>query len=295
MSWVSVSMVLDDARADTLADALLECGAISTEVTDADADTDQETGRYDEPSETLDVPWRRARVSALFEAISDHQAAIRKACHGIGLAMPANIETRIVADQDWVAATQRQFGPIRVSDHLWVIPSWAESPTVDAITIRLDPGLAFGTGAHPTTWQCLRWLEEHLAPGWSVLDYGCGSGVLAIAAKKLGARRVLAVDIDAKAVEVGKINAARNDVEIEFLSPAAVGDEMFDVVLANILANPLRVLAPLLAPRAGKRIVLAGVLERQASAVREAYAPWVALEPAYRNDGWICLTGVRNG
>jgi ribosomal protein L11 methyltransferase len=294
MSWVSVSMVLDDARADTLADALLEHGAVSTEVTDADADTEHETGRYDEPGEALDVPWRRVRVSALFEAIADHQAAIREACRGIGLAIPVNIETRIVADQDWVAATQRQFGPIRVSDRLWVIPSWAELPTVDAITLRLDPGLAFGTGAHPTTWQCLRWLDEHFAPSWSVLDYGCGSGILAIAAKKLAAGRVLGVDIDANAVEVSKINAARNDVTIEFSSPDAVGDQMFDVVLANILANPLRVLAPLLAPRAGKHIVLAGVLERQARDVLEAYAPWVALETAYRNDGWICLTGVQN-
>lgn len=293
MSWVALSVVLDNAQADALADALLERGALSADVTDADAGSDRETARYDEPGELADRPWQRARVSVLFETHADHRGALEAACLELGLALPVDVQTQIVPDQDWVGATQRQFGPIRISQRLWIVPSWAQPPVAEALNLRLDPGLAFGTGTHPTTWQCLRWLDDHLARGCSVLDYGCGSGILAIAAKKLGAARVLGVDIDPNAIQASVANATRNEVVVEFGLPAAVRGETFDVVLANILANPLRVLAPLLAQRAAGWIVLAGILERQAPAVRDAYAPWVDLEAVYPSEGWTCLAGTR--
>jgi len=295
MSWVSVSVELDSIAGEALADALLERGALSAEVTDADFGTDQETALYDEPGESNGRYWRRSRVSALFEAAADHRGALQAACRELGLTLPAGVQVRAVEEQDWVAATQRQFGPIRISERLWIVPSWSEPPVPAALNLRLDPGLAFGTGSHATTWQCLRWLEDHLRVGWSVLDYGCGSGILAIAAKKMGAGRVLGVDIDPNAIQASLANASRNDAHVEFALPTAASEDVFDVVVANILANPLRVLAPLLSAhtRPAGWIVLAGVLERQAVMLRDAYLPWVDLEPVSRSEGWTCLAGAR--
>ena len=191
--------------------------------------------------------------------------------------------------------TQRQFGPIRVSERLWIVPTWSEVPDPAAVNLRLDPGLAFGTGSHPTTLQCLQWLETHLVPGSAVLDYGCGSGVLGIAAMRLGAGRVTGVDIDPAALQAAQRNAAANRVRIEVLSADAPLHGPFDVVLANILSNPLKVLAPLLATqtRPGGYIVLAGILSAQADAVVQAYTPWFELRVASDLDGWSCLAGVR--
>lgn len=295
MSWISLSFEVDAARADALADALLEQGALSVEVTDADAGTAREISLFREAGEVEQTLWPRNRVSALFDPSTDRARALGAACESAGVPVPDGVETGAVGDQDWVRATQQQFGPIEISPRLWIVPSWCQPSVPGALVLRLDPGLAFGTGSHPTTWQCLRWLDEHLRPGESVLDYGCGSGILAIAAKKLGAQRVLGTDIDPNALEASRRNAGENAVAIEFVLPDALPDDRFDVVVANILANPLRVLAPLLAERTrpGGKIVLAGILDAQTRAVSEAYRPWFDLTVTYRREGWACLAGGR--
>lgn len=295
MSWVALHFQVDASSADALAGALLDQGALSVDVSDAEAGSARETPVFGEPGAEHEEFWRRNRMSALFPTDSDHAAALQTACAAAGVPMPAEWEVEPVADQDWVRATQDQFGPIEISKRLWIVPSWSAPPVASAITLRLDPGLAFGTGSHPTTRQCLQWLDEHLPAGASVLDYGCGSGILAIAAKKLGAGDVIGTDIDRNAVDASRGNAQRNGVAVEFVLPDALPERRFDVVLANILANPLRVLAPLLVGRArtGGEIVLAGILESQAQAVTEAYAPWSDLTVTRRTEGWACLTGTR--
>ena len=209
-------------------------------------------------------------------------------------------------DADWVRLTQSQFGPIHIAERLWIVPSWhrdnPDVPGLDpaaaedgAIHIELDPGLAFGTGSHPTTHLCLAWLEAELPAGATLLDYGCGSGILAIAARRLGAGPTLAVDIDAQAVQSTAYNAEVNRVELQAMLPDALTDGTFQVVVANILSNPLKVLAPMLAGRvaAGGHLVLSGVLERQAEEVAAAYAPWMAMSVWRARDGWVCLHGQK--
>jgi ribosomal protein L11 methyltransferase len=214
---------------------------------------------------------------------------------------------RDVPDADWVRLTQSQFGPIHIAERLWIVPSWhRDNPDVPAfepdaatqegaIHIELDPGLAFGTGSHPTTHLCLAWLEAELPAGATLLDYGCGSGILAIAARKLGAGPTQAVDIDAQAVQSTIFNAEVNHVELRAMLPDGLADGTFEVVVANILSNPLKVLAPMLAGRvaAGGHLVLSGVLERQAEEVAAAYAPWIAMSVWRARDGWVCLHGQK--
>jgi ribosomal protein L11 methyltransferase len=295
VSWVALSFDIDAACADALSDALLERGALSVEVTDADAGTPGEIPLFREPGEPDQSVWPHSRITALFDAGREHARALAAACESAGVMTPQAVRTEAVSDQDWVRATQQQFGPIEVSPRFWIVPSWCEPPFPDALILRLDPGLAFGTGSHPTTSQCLRWLEQHLQPGESVLDYGCGSGILAIAARRLGAARVTGTDIDPHALEASRRNATENDVLVEFVPPDGLSAEPFDVVVANILANPLRVLAPLLAAltRSGGRLVLAGVLDGQAATVSAAYSPWFDLVASNQREGWTCLTGSR--
>jgi ribosomal protein L11 methyltransferase len=295
MGWVSVAMDVEAECAEAVADALLERGACSVDVSDAQAGSASERPIFDEPDEAAGGVWSLNRVSALFDEHIDYRELVLAACRDVGLAGAPAIVAHKVAEQDWVEATQRQFDPVRISDRLWIVPSWCEPPAPDAINLRLDPGLAFGTGSHPTTWQCLSWLDQHLRGGQSVLDYGCGSGILAIAAKRLGAGVVFGVDVDAGALRVSAQNAQLNGVEVPFADPEALPETLFDVVVANILANPLRVLAPLLAARTRPRgyIVLAGILQSQADAVRLAYANWFDLVPSMQRDGWTCLSGAR--
>ena len=198
-----------------------------------------------------------------------------------------------IAEQDWVRATQAQFDPIRISDRLWITPTWHEAPNPDAINLQLDPGLAFGTGSHPTTRLCLQWLDRELQAGESVLDYGCGSGILAIAALKLGAGRALGVDIDPQAVQSSRDNAAQNAVQADFYLPGELPDVETDVVVANILANPLRMLGALLTRhvRVGGRIVLSGILQEQAEEIRTLYQQWFEMDAPVFDDGWTCLSG----
>lgn len=295
MRWVLLSVEVDALWAECLADALLEGGALSVEVTDADLGTGRETALFGEPGEAAEGVWPRNTLSALFEEVVDPAQALADACDTIDAPVPTGVRVQPVSEQDWVRTTQQQFGPIQISSRLWIVPTWCQPPVPGTLVLKLDPGLAFGTGAHPSTWQCLRWLDDHLQSGQSVLDYGCGSGILGIAAKKLGAGRVVATDIDADALEVALRNASQNRVALDVLAPEALRDQRFDVVVANILANPLRLLAPLLSEHAypAGYIVLAGILDTQDAAIRAAYAEWFDLEQFYTCDGWICLAGRR--
>lgn len=301
--WVSVALETDAAHADMLSDALLAAGAISVSVEDALAGTELETPQFGEPDGSVNAPatplWNESRVVALFEPSDDLIGRIAAATVAAGIDDLPEIELEEVAEQDWVRLTQSQFDPIQVNSRLWIVPSWHAAPDPGAINLVLDPGLAFGTGSHPTTFLCLQWLTETLRGGpgtqLSLLDYGCGSGILAIAAAKLGAASVLGVDIDANALTAARDNAINNQVALDLRHSKETLDERFDIVVANILTNPLCVLAPLLVGRIaqGGRIALSGVLETQAEQVIAAYAPLIALQVGASREGWVRLEGHR--
>jgi ribosomal protein L11 methyltransferase len=293
--WVSVALETDAAHAEALSDALMAAGAISASVEDALAGTELETPQFGEPGSPAMPLWEKSRVVALFEPAVDLRERIGAALRAARLAVPTDIALAEVAEQDWVRLTQSQFDPIRISDRLWIVPSWHVAPDPTAINLALDPGLAFGTGSHPTTKLCLEWLEANVGPGVSVLDYGCGSGILGIAALKLGAGEVLGVDIDPAALTAAADNAARNGARMRLAPSSAPLDETFDRVVANILTNPLMLLAPLLTARLkpGGRLALSGVLESQAGQVIAAYAPHIALGVGAVHEGWVRLEGLR--
>jgi ribosomal protein L11 methyltransferase len=286
---------VDAAKVLAVSDALLGAGAFSVDVADAQAGTDRETPIFGEPGENLELAFASNRVVALFEPGANLPGAIARAFAAAGLSASPGYKITEVAEQDWVRLTQNQFTPIRVSARLWIVPSWHSSPDPAAINIVLDPGLAFGTGSHPSTRLCLDWLDRHMSPGCSVIDYGCGSGILAIAAAKLGAARVRGVDIDQQAVLSSRYNAERNCAIAEFSNADEAPPEPADVVLANILSNPLKVLAPLLARLTlpGGTLVLSGILPAQAADVADAYRSWFDMEPAAMDDGWVRLSGTR--
>lgn len=290
--WLSLKLAAGQAEAEALADALLEAGALAVSIEDRDAGTTAEEAQFGEPGLGDPHAWRRNWVVALLPEETDVPALLAR------LGRPADAEHQIetIAEQDWVRLTQSQFEPIRVTDRLWIVPTWHDAPDPQAINIVLDPGLAFGTGSHPTTRLCLAWLAENLRGGECVLDYGCGSGILAIAAARLGAARVVGVDIDPQAVAAARDNAERNAVRAEFYLPDAAPDLRADVLVANILTNPLKALAPLFARsvRPGGRIALSGILTEQAQAVIDAYAPWFDLAISATEEGWCLLAGQRN-
>lgn len=293
--WLSVSIATDAAHAEALSDALLALGALSVGVEDADAGTERETPQFGEPGSTPAPLWAHSRVVALFERNADIPLIVAAAAGEAGLDATPPYETVEVAEQDWVRLTQSQFEPIRINDRLWIVPSWHDAPDPGAINLELDPGLAFGTGSHPTTRLCLEWLCGHVPAGASVLDYGCGSGILAIAAAKLGAGRVVGVDIDENALAAAADNAKRNGVALQLSHSKQPLDTAFDIVVANILTNPLCVLAPLLAERTrtGGRIALSGILSTQVEQVRHAYRPAFELTLWAEKEGWSLLEGVR--
>ncbi len=296
MAWLTLTVDTDAQHAEALSEALLELGALSVDLLDADADTPDEQAIFGEPGEPPPGVWQHNRVSALFEADLDAAAILRAAAMRVGLKeMPAyRIET--LADNDWVRLTQSQFDPIPISSRLWIVPTWHTPCNPEAINIVLDPGLAFGTGSHPTTRLCLRWLDSNIKGGESVLDYGCGSGILAIAALKLGAARAVGVDVDSQAVSASRDNAIANQVEnVLFFQPDNAPQGSYDLVVANILTNPLRMLAPLLAnaTRQGGQIVLSGILEEQAQEVMNIYRQWFDLNAPIFEEGWSCLSGRR--
>jgi ribosomal protein L11 methyltransferase len=293
MSYSALSFTCPGADADSWGDALLEAGALAVESMDAQAGTAQEVAQFAEPGLPGFVAWPVARVTALFAADMDAGAALAEAAGASGRATPA-ATVATLEEQDWVRATQAQFGPIRVADDFHVVPTWCDPPPGTAI--RLDPGLAFGTGSHPTTRLCLEWLHATLPRGASLLDYGCGSGILAIAAAKLGAGEVAGTDVDAQALAASRANAAANAVRASFALPEALRPGPFDVVVANILANPLVLLAPAIASRVarGGRLALSGILADQASEVIAAYAPWITLRAWRADEGWALLAGARD-
>ncbi len=291
-SLFELVLLVPEAGVEPVGDALVALDALSVSVEDADALTPAEQALFGEPGmPPPKVGWNRSRVVALFpdEALAREAAA---------LLLPQDffdgsqvMGVRAVADQDWVRLTQSQFDPVEITPTFWIVPTWHEPPVAAKEIIRLDPGLAFGTGTHPTTRMCLRWIAAHAPRGQRVLDYGCGSGILAIGAAKFGADPIVAVDIDPAAVESTGLNADANGAKLHTGLPDVVEGD-FDLVLANILATPLKVLAPLLCDRVrtGGRLVLAGILARQEDELREAYAPWVQLRVSDEEDGWILMT-----
>jgi ribosomal protein L11 methyltransferase len=292
---LAVIVELAAADADAFGDALLAAGALAVSVEDADAGTAAERPLFGEPGAAPEGGWTRNVLRALVAADADADAMLAEAAAAMGWAAPPARSVEPVPDADWVRATQSQFEPIRVSERLWIVPTWHAAPDPAALNIALDPGLAFGTGSHPTTRLCLRWLEARVAGGESVLDYGCGSGILAIAAAKLGAADVTGVDIDPEAVRAARANAAANAVHARFAGTDATPPPPADLVVANILASPLKLLAPLLAAqtRPGGRLVLAGLLDPQSDDVAAAYAPWFDMAVFDRAEGWTALEGVR--
>ena len=297
---VEITLAADDRSAEALADALLERGALSVSIEDANAGTGDEEPLYGEPGfEPVRHAWARSRLRVLVEEMTA-DAIIETTCAALQIA-PA-VEKRVpVEDTDWVRQTQSQFGPTQISDRLWIVPSWHQPPDEHALVVRLDPGIAFGTGSHPTTRLCLAWLEQTLPPGASVLDYGCGSGILAITAAKLGAGTVVGVDIDPQALEAARSNSQMNGVDASYTDSHGLSQSAttFDVVLANILSNPLKLLAPALVARVapGGFLVLCGILERQCDEVIAAFTRAPAslrLSPWRSEEGWVCLAGTRN-
>ena len=291
---IELVLIAPEALVEQVSDALMgELDALSVSVEDADAQTGAEQALFGEPG--MPPPregWQRSVLKALF---ADEAQATEAATLLLAQEWAAGVQLRsidTVPDEDWVRLTQSQFAPVSITDDFWIVPSWHEPPAEARHVIRLDPGLAFGTGTHPTTRMCLRWIAREASAWPRVLDYGCGSGILAIGAALHGARVVDAVDIDPVAVESTRANASANGVTLQAgLPEAATG--AYDLVLANILATPLKLLAPLLcghlAP--GAPLVLAGILSRQADELKAAYAPWCALQVGDEIEGWILMTG----
>jgi ribosomal protein L11 methyltransferase len=296
MAWQSVSFLTDASHAEAFCDALLEIGALAASIEDADAGTPEEKPQFGEPGSVNSPGWTHSRVVTLFDADVAFEALLAEAAKSIGLPQAPAFTLEIIAEQNWVQLTQSQFDPIRVSERLWIVPSWHEAPDPAAVNLILDPGMAFGTGSHPTTRLCLEWLERTVTNGCSVLDYGCGSGILAIAAARLGAGRVAGVDIDPQAVEAAYANAERNGVQALFAESAKNVAGEYDFVVANILSNPLRVLAPAICAhvRPGGQLALSGILREQAEEIIAIYAQWLPLQIADQREDWVCLAGTKS-
>ncbi|HIU84343.1 MAG TPA: 50S ribosomal protein L11 methyltransferase [Candidatus Aphodousia gallistercoris] len=295
-----ITLLVTGGAAEALGEALMEAGALSVTIEDADADTPDEQPQYGEPGlEPVHTGWDNSIVKVLVEDDFDFGLDLAIAAKAMKMPEPKIVADKPVENADWVRITQAQFQPVKVSERMWIVPTWHEPPAGDkAINIRLDPGVAFGTGSHPTTHLCLQWLDSHVLAHQSVLDYGCGTGILAIAAKKLGADNVLGTDIDPQAVEAAIENARANEAAARFVLPDEMPEGCFDIVVANILSNPLKLLAPALLSRVAPEgyLVLSGILARQAQEVIDVYRehdPQVKLSVWKEEDGWVCIAGQR--
>ena len=308
MAFQECVIEIAQEQAEAWSDALFDLGALSVSVEDADADTPDEQPLFGEPGlEPTRLAWNRSRVVALFDEETDPALVVAAAANALKVDPVPPYELRGVEDQDWVRLTQSQFEPIRIGEKIWVVPSWHEAPDPDAVILELDPGLAFGTGSHPTTRLCMQWLEANVRAGETVLDYGCGSGILAIGAALHGSGVVDAVDIDPAAVDATNANAqvnlahlknAEGKTPINAGLPDLVGEaaQTYPVVLANILATPLKMLSPLLAAHVapGGYLVLAGILARQEQELKDAYAEvGLQLQVANEEEGWILMTAQK--
>lgn len=293
MHWIVIKIQSDAHQAEIISDALMDLEVLSVSIEDANAETEAEQAIFGEPGDPPPGIWQQSVVSAMVSDDTDVNALLKTLTEATKLSgFSYTIET--IEEQDWVRATQAQFDPIRVTDDLWIVPSWHDAPNPDAINIELDPGLAFGTGSHPTTHLCLTWLSQQSHMG-DVLDYGCGSGILAIAAKKLGAKHACGVDIDTQAVIASRYNAENNHVEIAFYDSADYLHAQFDIVVANILSSALMVLAPVIATscKQGGKIALSGILDSQQEMLIKQYSEWFEMEAPLIQDGWVLLTGTK--
>lgn len=304
MPWVALTFEVKATDVETVSDKLFELGALSVDIHDAAAGTEREQPLFDEPGEFTNEVWVQAAITALFEQNTNIPAIMQAITETLDLATQPEYRQSSIAEQDWVKLTQSQFDPIQISPRLWIVPTWHRPPDPTAINLILDPGRAFGTGSHPTTQLCLSWLDKHVQSGETVLDYGCGSGILAIAALKLGAGHVTGIDIDANAIAASHDNAAINQCDsgkivfsttLDSLQTSMKENRRVDKVVANILANPLIVLAPLLmnALQKGGHIALSGILAEQASEVIDTYRQWFEMEIADKKEGWVLLTGIK--
>ncbi|SFL83628.1 50S ribosomal protein L11 methyltransferase [Marinobacter zhejiangensis] len=296
MPWIQLQIPADPETADQLEDLLMEMGADAVSMEDA---ADQPLYEPDPGTTPL---WHQTQVTGLFDSernIDQLCSAIRDAWHQQTQQALPDIEVTLVEDKDWERAWMDDFKPLKFGERLWIVPSWHEAPDPDAANLMLDPGLAFGTGTHPTTALCLEWLDGQDVADAQVIDYGCGSGILGLAALLLGARHVMGVDTDPQALEASRDNARRNGVEdsrLDLYLPEDEPELMADVMLANILAQPLISLAPHLASKVspGGHLVLSGILSNQARDVMEAYEPWFTMDEPVQQEDWIRLTGRRN-
>ncbi|RZJ83505.1 MAG: 50S ribosomal protein L11 methyltransferase [Massilia sp.] len=287
-----LALVCREADVEIVSDALMEIDALAVSVEDADADTDAEQALFGEPG--MPAPkagWARSVVKALFPAEVE---ATEAATLILAQDWAADIHVQAiqaVPEQDWVRLTQSQFAPVEITPEFWIVPSWHQAPPQASRVMRLDPGLAFGTGTHPTTRMCLRWIATHAQPWQRVLDYGCGSGILAIGAALHGATNIDAVDIDPAAITSSRDNATANQVTLN-TGPPELAQGEYPLVIANILATPLKLLAPLLCAHIapGGHLILAGILSRQADELKAAYAPWLTLDVSDEEEGWILMT-----
>ena len=299
MTWNEIVIEVEREQAESLSDAFVDAGALSVSVEDADEGTQAEHPLFGEPGMAPRIAaWNRSRIVALLASDADIPAMLRQVSAACGFSPFPPYLIRPVAEQDWVRLTQAQFDPIHIGKNIWVVPSWHTAPDPDGLILELDPGLAFGTGSHPTTSLCMQWLESHVSPGNTVLDYGCGSGILALVARKLDAGIVVGVDIDPQAIVAAKHNALRNRCEIDYYLPDAfhtASKQSFDIVVANILSSPLKLMAQMLSSfvAPGGWLVLSGVLERQAEEVTAAYAPHISMQVWKAQDGWVALCGQR--
>jgi len=295
VAWLSIEFQARGIYVEQVSDALFELGAISVDVSDAEVGTTNETPIFMEPGEEYTLSWGLNRISSMFADTVEPEVILDNLVEQIpGLRIVEQTFTQ-VGEEDWVRLTQSQFSVIEISNRLRILPSWIASADKNGVEIILDPGLAFGTGSHPTTKLCLSWLEKNISGGEVLMDYGCGSGILAIAAKKLGAAQVFGIDIDENAIDASRYNAERNNVDISFFNAEDRISGTYDILVANILSNPLKALAPLLGSlvRPNGRIVLSGILAEQDSAVWNEYAAWFEKQEVIFDDGWCCLVGVK--
>jgi len=293
VAWLLVKIQATEQNADVISDTLMELGALSASIEDAHAETANEEAIFGEPGDPPPGIWQQNIVTAMLEESADVDTLLAQLKKTAELDA-VNYTTEVIEEQDWVRLTQSQFEPISITDNMWIVPTWHESPNDDAINIVLDPGLAFGTGSHPTTHLCLEWLTQQQSLG-NVLDYGSGSGILAIAAKKLGAKQVVGVDIDPQAIIAGKYNAKQNAVDIDFFDANTYSEQAFDIVVANILSSALMVLAPALAKysKTNAKIALSGILVEQTDTLIDRYSEWFAMDEPTQKDAWILLTGTK--
>jgi len=294
MSWTNLLVQTKKKEVDSISDFLLELGAISTSIQDSNLNQNNEELIFGEPNNQSQQFWENNTVQALFENSIDIE--IIKAALMAKFDTPKNfIEASNIQDQDWVKLTQSQFSPIKIHDKLWIIPTWHEIQDKKALNLILDPGLAFGTGTHPTTHLCLLWLLDNVNKDVTVLDYGCGSGILGIAAKKIGAKKVFGVDIDDQAIKSSRDNAEINNVEIFWNNTEIKVDYRTDLVVANILSSALSVLAPALAGhcKPNGKIALSGILQSQEKDLKKIYSQWFDFQPSHYKDGWVLISGIK--